>query len=147
MVYRRAETDDIPTLLEFRKQQLVDEGQPPKGNIDHEITKFFEKSLAEGSMIQYLSIKDGTIIATGGVHFYAYPPSFMNPTGKIAYIACMYTLPEYRGKGIATAIMHILMDEASLMGYDVIRLHASKLGRPVYQKLGFEGTPGFMTKR
>ena len=147
MDYRKAVISDIKTLVTFRKQQLIEEGQIPDGNIDCELSDFFEKCLTDGSLIQYVATEGGTIAATGGVHFYIYPPSYTNRTGKTAYIASMYTLPGYRGKGIATAIMHILMDEAHLRGYDRICLYASKYGRPVYAKLGFEDTRGFMTKK
>ena len=146
MDYRKAETGDIETIVTFRKQQLIDEGQTPESNIDSHLAEYFEKCLTEGSLIQYVAVENGTIVATGGMHFFAYPPSFTNPTGKMAYIANVYTMPEHRGKGIATAIMHLLMKEARLRGYSRIRLYASEHGRPIYEKLGFKDTPGFMTK-
>ena len=146
MDYRKAGMDDIETLVAFRKQQLIDEGQTPEGNIDSHLAEYFEKCFAEGSLIQYVALENGVIVATGGVHFFVYPPSFTNYTGKTAYIASVYTLPQHRGKGIATAIMHILMDEAHLHGYQRIRLYASEHGRHVYEKLGFTDTHGFMTK-
>ncbi|MCL2376498.1 MAG: GNAT family N-acetyltransferase [Defluviitaleaceae bacterium] len=144
MDYRKAEINDIKTLVAFRKQQLLDEGEVPKKNIDSELTRYFEKFLTEESLIQYVAMDGSEIVATGGVHFYLYPPSYSNPTGKTAYIASMYTLPAYRGKGIATAILRILIDEVRARSYKRIRLFASNQGRPVYEKLGFKDTPGFM---
>jgi len=146
MDYRKAEMADIQTLVSFRKQQLIDEGQTPNGDIDNELADYFRRCLAEGSLIQYVATANGETVATGGVHFYMYPPSYTNPTGKIAYIASMYTLPAHRGKGIATDIVHTLMDEAHKRGYSRVRLYASEHGRTVYAKLGFEDTHGFMTK-
>jgi len=146
MEYRIAVADDIGVLVSFRKQQLIDEGQTPNNNIDHELSDYFAKCLSDESLVQYVAVENGEIVATGGVHFYTYPPSFTNSSGKIAYIASMYTLPEYRGKGIATNIMHILMEEAHSRGYSRIRLYASEHGRPVYAKLGFKDTTGFMTR-
>lgn len=146
MEYRKAEVNDIETLVAFRKQQLIDEKEIPVGNIDRELTNFFEKCLKEGSLIQYVAIDGGAIVATGGVHFYAYPPTFTNRTGKTAYIASMYTLPAYRGRGIATALINILIEEAYSRDYSRIRLFASEEGRRVYAKLGFEDTPGFMKR-
>ena len=146
MDYRKAEISDIKTLVTFRRQQLIDEGQVPAFSIDNELTQYFERCLTDGSLVQYFAVEDGTIVATGGMHLYAYPPCFKNPSDKMAYIVSIYTLPEYRGKGIATAIMHILIKEANLRGFGRIRLQASEGGRPVYEKLGFKDTLGFMTK-
>ena len=142
--YRKAEISDIQTLVTFRKQQLIDEKEVPKTDIDRELIEYFERCLADKSLVQYVAVDGDKIVATGGVHFYLYPPNFGYPSGKIAYIASMYTLLEYRSKGIAAAILRILIDEAQSRGHRRIRLFASELGRPVYEKLGFKDTPGFM---
>jgi len=144
MNYRKAEISDIQTLVAFRKQQLIDEKEVPRTNIDCELIDYFERCFIDKSLVQYVAMDGDKIVATGGVHFYLYPPTFTNSTGKTAYIASMYTLPTYRGRGIATAILRILIEEAQSHEYRRIRLFASELGRPVYEKMGFEDTPGFM---
>lgn len=79
-------------------------------------------------------------------YFYAYEES-----GKITAIAMLNactpqnggvhevgTLPEYRNKGYATALMKHIIKESRKLGLDVISLQASVYGEPVYNRLGFE---------
>jgi GNAT superfamily N-acetyltransferase len=49
----------------------------------------------------------------------------------------VYTEPGSRGRGIAGALMQAVMAWAKSQGCDRMVLHASDLGRPLYQSLGF----------
>ncbi|MCL2235930.1 MAG: GNAT family N-acetyltransferase [Defluviitaleaceae bacterium] len=144
MVYKKASIKDTQTLVAFRKLQLIDEGQAPDTNIDKELTSYFESSLSNGSLTQFIALENDVAVATGGVHFYLYPPSFKNVTGKMAYIANMYTSPDFRGKGIAKALLNLVIKEAEEREHYLVRLHSSEQGYPVYKKYGFDDTPGFM---
>jgi GNAT superfamily N-acetyltransferase len=57
--------------------------------------------------------------------------------GRKAVIANMYTLPEYRKRGIATELMRLQIGEAETRDVKVINLSATADGRKVYEKLGF----------
>ena len=50
----------------------------------------------------------------------------------------MYTKPEYRGRGIASALIGKLTEEAESRGIQRLWLSASNDGKPVYIKCGFE---------
>ncbi|MCF0147209.1 MAG: GNAT family N-acetyltransferase [Clostridium sp.] len=147
MIYRRAIKSEISELVELRKKQLIDEGLEPKDNIDFELEEFFESTMEKGLLIQYVAIEDNIIIATGGVCFYNLPPSYSNISGKTAYITNMYTKDEYRGRGIATKLLNLLVDEVKRNGCKVIKLQASIHGKPVYKKFGFKEAEGHMIMR
>ena len=49
----------------------------------------------------------------------------------------MYTLPEWRGRGVATALMQTIIEHVHRQGITCIRLHASLDGVGIYTKLGF----------
>ena len=49
----------------------------------------------------------------------------------------MYTVPEHRGKEIASKLLEYLMEEARDRGCTKVTLNASKMGRPLYEKRGF----------
>jgi len=142
--YRKAETKDIPQLIDLRKKQLIDEGLTPTNNIDIELKEYLLSSLSDGSLISWITEDDGIIIATSGVCFYQLPPTYSNPTGKIAYITNMYTKNEYRCKGIASKLLELVIDEAKNQNYKIVRLHASSQGKSIYKKFGFKDSDGYM---
>ncbi len=55
----------------------------------------------------------------------------------VAGIYCVGTTKEARGKGIGTAITYAAVKEAQERGYEIVILHASKMGYNVYEKMGF----------
>jgi GNAT superfamily N-acetyltransferase len=57
---------------------------------------------------------------------------------RMPYIMSMYTEPRFRGRGIASMLVRTMVDWASARGYRRVFLHASRKGRPVYERLGFE---------
>lgn len=144
MNYRKATVDDANLLMEWRKIQLVEEGIKADKDIDKELEAFFQKKLAEESLIQWIVEEQTEIIATGAILIYDFPPSYTNKSGKKAYVTNMYTKNDYRGKGIATGLLTKLVDEAKSLGITKMWLGASKLGRPVYKKFGFKETDEWM---
>ena len=56
------------------------------------------------------------------------------------YLLSMYTEPAFRGKGLATKIVETAIAWAKARGFPSMTLHASDLGRGVYEKLGFRMT-------
>lgn len=54
--------------------------------------------------------------------------------GKLAWIGMVLTAPEYRGRGLARALMVRALE---LCGSAVVRLDASDMGQPLYEQLGF----------
>lgn len=144
MMYRKATINDLEDLIRLRKKQLIDEGIEPTVNIDEELDTFFFEKLSEGTLVQWLVEYEEEIIASGGIVFYEFPPSYSNKTGKKGYITNMYTKEKYRGQGIATNLLTKLIAEAKNAGVTKIWLGASKLGRPVYKRFGFQETAEYL---
>ena len=135
---RKANKKDIPLLIDIRKKQLIDEGIEPNIDIDEELTRYFNDKLADDSLVEWIMEENEQIIATGAIAFIDFPPTYTNKTGRKGYITNMYTDPNYRGRGIATRILDRLINEAKERNVHKICLIASKLGRPVYKKYGFQ---------
>ena len=57
---------------------------------------------------------------------------------NVAGIYYVATVPDQRKKGYGTAMMKYLIERAKDQGYDMITLQASKEGKALYQRLGFE---------
>lgn len=147
MEFRKATLEDVSTLVELRKQQLIDEGSPVMQNIDLELKEYFERCLADNSFIAWLALENNIIVATSGLCFYQLPPNFSNPSGKNAYVTNMFTLKEYRKRGIASVLLEKILSEARSLGFSVVRLHASSDGKDLYAKFGFVPTDGYMALR
>jgi GNAT superfamily N-acetyltransferase len=47
------------------------------------------------------------------------------------------TLPEARGRGLTSRLMHVALEDGRERGCDISTLQATKLGRPVYERLGY----------
>lgn len=142
--FRWAQPSDIALICDFRKRQLIDEGLDPSVNIDKNMEKFFTEGLKNDRFVEIFAVLDEEIAATGGLCFYDYPPSYSNPTGKTAYITNMYTVPRFRKRGLAMKILDALMAEVRRRDIGIVWLRASKWGRFVYEKYGFETRKDWM---
>ena len=144
MNYRLSIKEDIPLLIELRKRQLIDEGQNPDVNMDQELVKFFNNHFADNTLVEWVAEEDGKIVGTAAILFFEFPPAFTNPSGIKGYITNMYTVPEYRGQGLASELLKKVLDEARSRSVKNILLAASDMGKPVYKKVGFEEAGDWM---
>ena len=76
----------------------------------------------------YLGYYDGVPVAT----------SQLVLTGGVAGLYSIVVLSEARGKGLGTAMTVDLMLKAKDLGYNISVLWATKMGKNIYRKLGFE---------
>jgi len=140
--YRTATVDDINDLVSLRIifLQEVEKNCNPKydNKVRNSIYAYFMDNLPKKTYISWLALDDDKIVGTSGLSFNVVQPSYGNPSGKEAYIMNMYTIPEYRKKGIAKNLLDKTMEEAKKREVGKIRLHATSMGRPIYLKKGFE---------
>ena len=57
----------------------------------------------------------------------------------LAWIGMVLVLPEYRGRGIARALMEHALRYLNERGVKCVKLDATDMGRPLYERLGFVG--------
>lgn len=148
MIIRKAIEDDIEFLVKLRISQLIDEGYSIKDEskemIFNEMRNYFQRNIKTDGYISYIAVDEEKIVATSGLCFYQLPPSFGNPSGKIAYLTSMYTIPAYRKRGLATNLIQKIIEISKELGYAIIRLHVSETAKPLYAKLGFRDTENDM---
>ena len=138
MKFRKAASADIPLLCALRTQQLVDEGQDPRPDITSAMETYFRDALARDLLVEFLAVENGRIAATGAVSFLQFPPAFSNPTGLVAYVTNMYTVPAFRGQGLATRLLVLLERACRERGVARMLLAASSQGERVYRRYGFQ---------
>lgn len=148
MEYRRATLNDVDTLVKNRIDMRIEreEKQCPMSLVDfgERTRQYFMRHLPDDSFIAWVAVEEREIIATSGMCIYHVPPTYGNPSGNVAYLVNMYTVPEYRGQGIATKLLEHLIEEARSRGCIRITLNASKDGRPIYEECGFTDVDGDM---
>jgi GNAT superfamily N-acetyltransferase len=139
ILYRLATPDDIEALVRLRLAFLAEVGQAPDtvGQLDEALRNYFTTHLASGDFVSCLAESDGQVIATSGMVFHIHPPSVKNPNGRGAHIMNMYTLPPFRGQGIATNLLRKLLDIARQRECTRAFLHALPLGKSIYVKAGY----------
>lgn len=146
--YRRATAEDVAILVERRMAMRTEREEAPCPVDPEEFRartlEYFRSHVPDGRFIAWLAVEAGTIVATSGMCIYDVPPTYGNCSGKVAYLVNMYTLPEYRGQGIAARLLELLVKEAVEKGCGRIALNTSKAGRPVYERFGFVDVPGEM---
>lgn len=137
MDIKKATLQDVNTLVELRKAQLIDAGRNPNRNIDKELTDYFVKALEDGVIIEFLAMEQGEVIASAALILQTFPPNFPYPTGKVGYICNVYTKPDFRGRGISTTLVKKIIAEAKQLELEKLWLLSSTMGKSVYPKLGF----------
>ena len=146
--YRMATAKDVELLartrVEFFADMNKDMTDEEKAAIYAQNRQYFEETFADGTFLAWLAFDGDTLVATSGVSFFRTPPKRRNPTGRTAYISNMFTKPEYRGRGVATRLFALSVELACEHGCGKVTLHASDMGRPIYEKFGFNETHSAM---
>ena len=151
LTYHKAGIEDIDVLTATRimvlkaANQLDDAADMQK--VEQEAYAYYARALKDGSHVAYLVYDDSRIVGSGGVSFFQVMPTYHIPTGKKAYIMNMYTHPDYRRRGIAWHTLDLLVNEAKKQGVSAIFLEATDMGRPLYEKYGFDDLKSEMVFR
>ncbi len=101
------------------------------------IEAFFAKVLGSENFLAAIAVSDGEMVSVNGLTFYYKPPGLDGGTGLVGYVTNVYTAPQWRGQGLATRLMQMLIDEARNKGAERLHLGATPDGKTVYERLGF----------
>lgn len=97
--------------------------------------------LANGSLPgRVAETKQRTVVGGGAVWLQPVQPRPGNDRRIQPYLLSMYTSPEFRGVGIATRIVREAIKWCRKAGYGELLLHGSKMGRRLYEHIGFKHT-------
>ena len=142
-----ATKEDSALIAEHRRRMFVDSGQAESAAMDLMVTNFVEwvrPRLADGRYVGWLVQEDEAVVGGAGMWLMDFPPHFLDPVPLRAYLLNFYVAPAARGRGLAETLLKTAVDEARKRGIRVVSLHASRMGRPIYERNGFEGTNEMM---
>ncbi|MFL5708569.1 MAG: GNAT family N-acetyltransferase [Chloroflexota bacterium] len=109
--------DDIDTVVDlFVRQEWGDRRRNLEFVIAHEQSRPF------------VADADGTVVGTGVVTL----------NGPVAWIGTVFVDPAWRRRGVGLALTRATLDAADEAGCRTMVLVATDVGRPMYERLGFE---------
>jgi GNAT superfamily N-acetyltransferase len=145
---RRATLDDVETLVALRLAMQIEMNEGRHGVSPEEIVEqmrdYFARQLTGFHFAAFLAEAGTKVVGTGGVVVFDVPPSPSNPGGAEGYVMNMYTVPEWRGHGVAHAIVEMVVRHAYREGARRMWLRTSEEGESVYQRFGFRKRDHYM---
>ena len=141
MIVRPATRDDVPTLVALLGALAAYEREPDAVEVDEEM---LAAALFAESPVVFANVADdaGTVLGMT-IHFL----NFSTWTGRVGiYLEDFYVRPETRGRGVGTALMTALADQARACGYaridwSVLDWNESALG--FYRSIGARPMTGW----
>ncbi len=135
---------DIPDLVRLRRLMFEDMGWQDSAKLDasdRACQRYFARAIPAGEYHGWLAVTAaGQAVASGGLVIDQHPPGPGNLSGKTGYIMNVVTLPDHRRQGLARRLMDVMLAWLAERGIEQVTLHASDMGRPLYQGLGFEAS-------
>ncbi len=141
---RVATPKDVRELVRQRHEMFED--MRPRTPEEHSVGdsaygEWARKKMQEGVLRCYLvETASGEIAGGGSVWLREVQPSPGRPARLTPYLMSVFTDPRFRRMGVASLVVREAERWARGHGYPEITLHASKKGRRVYAKLGWERT-------
>src|ERR1700678_655753 len=137
---RQATVSDAAIIARHRVGMFRDMGQVPTDALAATLletsTAALGALLREHSYIGWLAIAENDrVLAGAGVHIQSQLPRISHDgiavtTAPVPLVVNVYTEPDFRGMGIARALMDTVLKWATTQGCDRAVLHASDAGRP-----------------
>jgi GNAT superfamily N-acetyltransferase len=89
---------------------------------------FFAWAVGQASCHPFVAEEDGRIVGTGVATAY----------GRVGWVGTIFVVPDRRGDGLGRTLTQTVIDDLEARGCRTLVLIATDLGRPVYERLGFE---------
>ena len=100
---------------------------------------FIQQARKEQKFQAFIAQVDNEIVGSASCQLFAglYPSPFKQEYRKYGYIWNIYVESEYRRRGIATELTNTAINYLKTLNCTKALLHASPVGKPVYENLGF----------
>jgi len=145
---RLATVDDVPVLVSHRRRMFEDMSalkgeQYDRAGLDamdaaYAVLLHYE--IPAGSTRVWVIEDEGRIAASGALKFTDWLPRPDGQRRGLVYVHSVYCVPEYRRQGLARRILQAMIAYCRENGWPRISLHASEMGRGLYEELGFQPT-------
>ncbi len=141
---RRATLRDFELLVRHRQEMWRDIGIFTREEVAESASPYRQWVRSEMREKRFLGFvaEDGRgrVLGSGGLWLRPEQPRPGRLAGMhMPYILSMYTEPRFRRSGVATALVMEMVRWCRANGFrSRVTLHASRSGRPVYERVGFK---------
>jgi GNAT superfamily N-acetyltransferase len=143
MNIRLAEAKDIKQLIQMRWDFTIeyDESnkieQTPFIDFEKECHSFLENALSSNRWFIWIAEDDGKIVSHIYIELIQKVPRPGRVTHPFAYMTNVYTIKEFRGKGIGSELLSTVNDWSKEKGYEFIIVWPSDDGISFYKRNGY----------
>lgn len=144
MQYRLISSDDIPAVARLRLCYLEEayHGLLP-GQYEtllQQNISFLREHLGRDCLVA-AAFSETEAVGSVYLSIFEKPANRRFPNGRFGEIYGVYTIPKLRRRGVATALLRMILEKAPALSLSFLELEASADGFSLYQKLGFIETP------
>ena len=140
-VFDNANRNDIDELIRLRLAFITEDSgalsSSQEQGISEQLRDYFNRKLGK-ELIAFVARDEERIVAVAYLLLMEMPANARLQNGLYGEVLNVYTLPEYRGKGLCTTLMQHLIEYGKKCGLGCIDLSATENGYPIYAKLGFK---------
>ncbi len=141
---RNATPDDAELITEHRISMFKETRPVPldtEAALRASLPDLLRGMLGSGQYVGWLlESADGTIVAGAGVAIRRLLPRVETQIACEALVVNVYVAPDSRHQGLARRLMETILAWVRAQGIERVVLHASSMGRPLYESLGFVPT-------
>ena len=136
----QANMGDLEQLIELRLAYLSDDfgelSDEQVMQLREELPGYLQQHLG-WDLLAFAAREEERIVSCAWLLLVEKPPSPRFPNGHTGVLFNVYTDPSHRRQGFARRTMGALIEEAYRRKLDVLELHATEDGYPLYRALGF----------
>jgi GNAT superfamily N-acetyltransferase len=103
--------------------------------------------IESGAYVGWLAVSGEQVVGGAGAVLLDWGPTRSNPCGTMARVVNVFTVPEWRGNGIARTLLRLVCDHCEASGIREFNLAATAEARHLYLSFGFEVYGAEMRRR
>lgn len=142
MLFRLAESRDIQQLVKMRWDFTYEHATGPieaeYSNFEQECRQFLTHALSKGQWYIWVAEADGAVVSHIYIELVHKVPRPGRATFPFAYMTNVYTLPEYRSRGIGGQLLRCIEEWAKKRHLEFIMVWPSEEAIPFYARNGYK---------
>lgn len=103
--------------------------------------------IASRHYIGCFAVQGEVVLGGAGAVLLDWGPPRANPRGQMARVVNVFTVEEWRRRGVARELVAAVLRQCEALGVREFNLGATPEGRSLYRSLGFEDYPAEMRRR